>query len=464
MKHPDFDLNNTDRNDILKAVRDFTDLLYNHIENSKGYNAPDPLHPSPGNLLNPEEEDTYANLLTFIDKHLNSSGINAASGRHLGYIPGGGLLESAIGNYIASIANYYSGVSYAAPVAVEIENSLIQWAGKLMGYPNGFLGNIASGGSIAHLTAMHAAKNAMEIDAANIRSHSIYFSAETHHSIHKALKITGLNECHIRTIPIDKSYCLDTYKLKEQIEADIQNGIQPFLIVSNAGSTNSGAVDDIAFVSDLAKKHKIWHHVDAAYGGFLNLTKRGRELFKGINKSDSMILDPHKGLFQSYGLGIVLVKNGKHLHNAFTEHADYMRDAETDQPLSPADLSIELTRPFRGLGMWMALKIHGVDKFTRALDQKLDLADMFYRRIKELGFETGPKPQLTVVLFRLKNDQLNTQLINDIHKNCPVFISSTNYGEKLWLRIAVLSHRTTQVHLDELIDFILDWKNKNGGL
>lgn len=464
VNHEDFDLNSSDRRNLLEAVRDFTDLLYNHIEHSKGYSGPTEQTETPENLLNPAAQDTYSNLMDFIDKHLNNSGINAASGRHIGYIPGGGLLESAIGNYIASLGNYYSGVSHAAPVAVEIENSIIQWTGELMGYPKGFLGNIASGGSIAHLTALYTAKNAMGIDAENVRSQSIYFSSETHHSIYKALKVTGLNECKIRIISVNESYCLNTQVLKEQVESDIKNGIKPFLIISNAGSTNSGAVDDLSFVSDIAKQHKIWHHVDAAYGGFMNLTNRGKKLFKGISDSDSMILDPHKGLFQSYGLGIVLVKNGQHLRNAFTEHADYMRDAETDEPLSPADLSIELTRPFRGLGMWMALKIHGVDKFARALDQKLDLAEMFYHRIKEMGFETGPKPQLSVVLFRLDNDDLNTQLIQAIHSSCMAFISSTNYGEKLWLRIAVLSHRTTREHIDELIDFISDWKNKNSGL
>ena len=457
MTHESFDFKSSERKNVLTALKDFTELLYHHIDKDKGYAASAGLTQTPENLLDPRRHDSYENLLAFIDSHLNQSGINAASGRHLGYIPGGGLLESAIGNYIASLGNYYSGVSYAAPVAVEIENHLIQWTGEIMGYKPGFLGNITSGGSIAHLTALHTARNARKIKSENIRNQCIYFSSETHHSIHKGLKLTGLDESHIRIIPVDAKYCLDTKVLESQVLNDIKAGLTPFMIISNAGSTNSGSVDDIPFISQFCKRHNIWHHVDAAYGGFFNLTTRGKAVLKGIQNSDSMILDPHKGLFQSYGLGIVLIKYGEFLQNAFTEHADYMRDAEIKEPLSPADLSIELTRPFRGLGMWMALKIHGIEKFAEALNQKLDLAEMFHHRIKEMKFETGPKPQLSVVLFRLKNDAHNTELIRDIHKNCPVFISSTNYGAQLWLRIAVLSHRTTLEHIEELLSYLNEW-------
>src|SRR5690606_7770969 len=126
---------------------------------------------------------------------------------------------------------------------------------------------------------------------------------------------------------------------------------------------------------------------------------------------------------------------------------------EIDEPSSPADLSIELTRRFRGLGMWMALKIHGLEKIANALNHKIDLVEVFYHRIKEMGFVTGPPPQLSVVLFRLEDNGLNARLIQAIHNACAVFISTTNYGENLWLRNAVLSHRTTQEHLDELVDF-----------
>jgi len=457
MTHDSFDFNSPEREILLNTLKEFTEILYRHIEGSKGYTSQDNLTQYDENLLNPRDKDSYNNLLNFIDSHLNKSGINAASGRHLGYIPGGGMLESAIGNYIASLGNYYSGVSYAAPIAVDIENHLIQWTGEVMGYEPGFLGNITSGGSLAHLTALHTAKNARKINSTNIRNQCIYFSSETHNSIHKALKITALEECHIRVIPVDDNYCVDTQVLESRILSDIKAGLTPFMIVSNAGSTNSGAVDDLSSISKFSHKHNIWHHVDAAYGGFFNLTHRGKVVLNGIQESDSMILDPHKGLFQSYGLGIVLIKNGKLLQKAFTEHADYMRDAETIESLSPANLSIELTRPFRGLGMWMALKIHGIGKFSEALNQKLDLADMFFNRIKTMGFETGPNPQLSVVLFRLENDEDNTRLIQDIHFNCSVFIFSTNYGDKLWLRIAVLSHRTRREHVEELLDYLNGW-------
>jgi len=186
MSQESFDLHSSERKELLNTVNKFTELLYRHIDDSNGYTSPEDSPEPPEKLLDPQIKDTYENLLNFIDSHVNQSGINAASGRHLGYFPGGGLLESAIGNYIASLGNYYSGMSFASPIAVEIENHLIQWTGEMMGYKPGFLGNITSGGSIAHLTALHTARNARKISSENIRNQCLYFSSETHHSIHKA--------------------------------------------------------------------------------------------------------------------------------------------------------------------------------------------------------------------------------------------------------------------------------------
>src|SRR5690606_25339946 len=185
-----------------------------------------------------------------------------------------------------------------------------------------------------------------------------------------------------------------------QIETDAREGLRPFLLFGNAGSTDAGAVDPLDELAAIAKQYEIWFHVDAAYGGFFLLTKAGREKLKGIELADSVIMDPHKGLFIPYGTGIVMVKDVHHLLVANNFEANYMQDTRTqDHEYSPSQLAPELSKHFRGLRMWLPLKIHGEKPFAASLQEKLLLAQYFYQKVRELGFQTGPFPDLSIVMF-----------------------------------------------------------------
>ena len=247
-------------------------------------------------------------MLDLLEERIDKTGLNPASGGHLGYIPGGGIYASALGDYIAAITNRYAGVFYASPGAVRIENALINWMGKLIGYTDNFGGNLTSGGSFANLIAIATARSAGKIKSKDLESTVIYVCQQAHHSILKALKITGMEECIIRIIELDDHFRMNIDKLQLQIEKDKKEGLHPFLLLGNAGSTDVGAVDPLYEMAAIAKENNLWFHVDAAYGGFFLLTKEGREKMKGIELADSVIMDPHKGLFIPYGLGIVMVK------------------------------------------------------------------------------------------------------------------------------------------------------------
>jgi len=414
-------------------------------------------------FLNPEKKNSFIDLLKFLDQVLNKSGIQAASGKHLGYIPGGGLFENAVGDYLSTLSNYYSGVSFASPYAVKMENALINWASNLIGYEREAKGNITSGGSVANLTALFTAKKARGIQSKNIEKQVIYLTSQTHHSINKALKVTGLDEAVIRCLNINQHFEMEVADLERQVKMDQKEGLFPFLVISNAGSTNSGAIDQLDEIATVSAEHHLWHHVDAAYGGAFLLSKQGKKQLSGIERSDSVTIDPHKGLFQSYGVGMVLVKKGDLLFQAFAEDADYMRDVDSEESTaSPSNLSIELSRPFRGLRLWMALKLHGIEKYAAALDEKLLLTQYLFRKLKGLNFIIGPPPKLSVVLFRTENDLLTKALIQEIHKEGKVFISSTVIEGEIWLRAAILSHRTSMMEVDQLIEFLTQWlQNKN---
>ena len=412
-----------------------------------------------------KDKESLDDILEFFKERVVDTGLNPASGGHLGYIPGGGIYSSALGDYLAAVTNRYAGVFYASPGAVKMEDALINWTGKLMGFSDGFGGNLTSGGSIANLIALHTAKHHKNITTSKASKSVVYCTSQSHHSIYKALKNIGLETCTIREIPLDSNFRISIPALETQIKHDEHIGLNPFLIIANAGSTDVGAIDPMEKLSNISKTHNIWMHVDAAYGGFFMLTGLGKERLKGIELADSVILDPHKSLFMPYGLGIVLVKNIDHLASAHAYSANYMRDAEMENQYSPADLSPELSKHFRGLRMWLPLKLYGQSAFSDYLNEKLQLTNYLHQELKAIGYEVLCEPDLSVVAFRLElknydSDVLNKIILDEIQKDGRIFISSTVLEDKLTLRAAILSFRTHQKEIDLFLHLLKKIKNQ----
>ena len=279
-----------------------------------------------------------------------------------------------------------------------------------------------------------------------------------HHCVVKAIKFAGLAEATIREIPMDDRFRMKTDALRKQIERDKKNGLIPLIIFASAGTTDIGAVDPLDEIGDIAENNDIWFHVDAAYGGFFMLTDQGKKVMKGIDKSDSLTIDPHKGLFLPYGSGAVLVKDGQKLYDSQHMTANYLQDTlKATEEASPADLSPELSKHFRGLRMWLPLQLFGVQPFRAALDEKLLLARYCYEQIQKIdGIEVGPEPELSVLFFRYipesgDPNEFNQKLVDSIHKDGRVFLSSTHINGNIYLRIAVLNFRT---HLED-VDLML---------
>lgn len=391
--------------------------------------------------------------IKIIDEHVDRPGLNPASGGHLGYIPGGGIYYSALGDYMAAVTNRYAGIRFTGPGAVALEHSLVRWMTTLVGYPATAAGNLTSGGSIANLCAIVSARDASGLKAADWHRAVIYTTEHAHHCLDKAYRIGGMGESVRRVIPMDDRFRMDTVALERAIEADRHEGLRPFLVVGNAGSTDVGAIDPLDRIAEIAKQNKLWFHIDAAYGGFFILTDEGREKLRGIEKSDSVVMDPHKGLFLPYGLGTVLVRERGHLKHSHQYSAAYMQDAAGADEDSPADLSPELTKHFRGLRLWLPLKLHGLAPFRACLQEKLLLARYSHDQLKQMdGFEVLNEPELSVVAFRYvpKNgdaNALNKRIQAAVQKDGRVFISSTTIRGTVYLRFAILAFRT---HLETM--------------
>jgi aromatic-L-amino-acid decarboxylase len=402
-----------------------------------------------------------AELLAALRQDVDTPGINPASGGHLGYIPGGGQYYAALGDYLADVFNRYAGVAYASPGAVRLEKSLVRWMADLVGYPASAAGDLTSGGSIANLMAIVAARDAAGLRGADLASSPLYMSSQVHHCVDKALRIAGLGECPVRIVPVDRRYRMIPEALDAAIAADVRAGLLPWLVVASAGTTNTGAVDPLDAIADVARQHALWLHVDAAYGGFFLLTHHGRRILDAIGRSDSLVMDPHKGLFLPYGSGAVLVRDGASLAKAHYYDASYMQDARAaGQELSPADLSPELSRPFRGLRMWLPLMLCGLAPFRAALDEKLLLARYFHHKLSAMrGWELGPEPDLSVVTYRYRPeqgdaDEFNRRLLAAIHDDGRIFVSSTVTDGHFVLRLAVLHFRTHREQVDLLLELL----------
>jgi aromatic-L-amino-acid/L-tryptophan decarboxylase len=390
-------------------------------------------------------------LLDVLRTEVDPVGINSASGKHMGFIPGGGLWASSVADMLADVANKYSGIAFSGPGSVKMESQVLQWMTNIIGYPSSAFGNLTSGGSIANLIAIKAARDFHAINSTNVRKAVVYCGEQTHHSIYKALNITGLHEAVLRKISLTENFRLDVNQLKEQLQKDRAEGLQPFLIVASAGTTDTGAVDPLDAIANIAEEYKAWFHVDAAYGGFFILLDEMKEKLRGIERSDSIVLDPHKTLFLPFGSGAVLLKSKNVLLASNSSRASYLADADDFGDINPADTGVELTRPNRGLRIWLPLQLHGVGPFKACLREKIALSNYFYEEVGKLGFEKGPQPDLTVSIFRLPGDadnSTNQKLVDAIHEDGRVFLSSTTIKGKLWLRCAVVSHRTHKEEID----------------
>ncbi len=401
-------------------------------------------------------------LLETLDVAVDQSNINPASGGHLGYIPGGGIFPAALGDFLADVTNRYSGIHYASPGAAKMEQQLVSWMTGLIGFPAAAGGDLTSGGSTANLAGIVTARDASGLRARDYENSCIYMTRQVHHCVDKAIRVSGLEECNIRFVPMDERHRMDASVLNEMIASDKSNGLKPWLVVASAGTTDSGAVDPFLRIGAIVKEHNLWLHVDAAYGGFFILCSEGAEALQGLNQADSIVIDPHKGLFLPYGTGAVLVKNVHLLAKAHRFSADYLQDAKNSGfGYSPADLSVELSRPFRGLRLWLPLKLFGLSPFRAALEEKIWLARYFHERMSAIdGFETGPYPDLSVVTFRYvprqgNVDEINAQLLKAIHDDGRIFISSTMLDGCFTLRVAILHFRTHREEVDYLINFLV---------
>jgi aromatic-L-amino-acid decarboxylase len=403
----------------------------------------------------PEHGQSPAELLALLFERAIPQSFNTAGPGYLAYIPGGGLFHTAVADLITDAVNRYMGLWIAAPALAQIEATVIRWFCDLVGYPASARGILTTGGSLANFSAVVTARR--ERLPENFLPGTMYVSDQTHHSIQKAALLAGFPPANVRAIPVDAQFRIRVDVLEQRMAEDRKAGFTPFLVVGNAGTTNTGAVDDLLALAEITWHERVWFHVDAAYGGCFLFTTQGRTSLRGIEQADSVTLDPHKGLFLSYGTGSLLVKDGSALKRAHQVTAAYLPAGDDDPEIVDfANMSPELSREFRGLRVWLPFKMHGVTPFRRNLEEKLELTRWATAELRKIpGIEIVAEPQLSIVAFRLTRpgwgtealNRLNHELLQRINAYKRVYLSSTLLHGTFVLRICVLSFRT---HLDRM--------------
>ena len=379
--------------------------------------------------------------------------------RNFAFVPGPSNFVGAMADAISSALNIFCGAWIGPSGTAQIELMTIEWLRQLFEFPASGGGLFVSGGSMANLTCLAVARHTNL--ANNPANATVYFSDQTHSSVAKGLKILGFQQYQLRKLPSDENFCLPMDALAKKIAADRQQGLVPFCVVANAGTTNAGAIDPLEKIADFCAAEGLWMHVDGAYGGSAAISKTGRGVLAGMNRADSLSIDPHKWMFQPYEIGCALIRNQQHLKDTFKVSAEYLKIIEqsAEQP-NFSDYGVQLTRGFRALKLWMSLKAFGVEAFREAIEIGIENAlytEGLLRQSPEWEIITPASLGILTFRFVAKNlsedqlSQLNSDMASEMITSGYAMLSPTVMRGKTVQRMCTINPRTTRGDIETTI-------------
>jgi glutamate/tyrosine decarboxylase-like PLP-dependent enzyme len=355
-----------------------------------------------------EGEDPYG-LLRILSRDVLPVPFHSDHPRFYSFVPSPTNFVSVLGDLLTSAHNVFVGHWLASSTATQIELIVIDWLKQFCGYPASGGGILLSGGSMANLSAIATAREVI-LGGPSDRA-VIYCSDQTHSSLAKGVRILGFRRDQRRTVPTDEGLRLALPVLEAMIAEDRAAGRVPFCVVANGGATNTGAVDPLPGLADVCAREGMWLHVDGAYGAAAVITARGQEALRGLERADSITLDPHKWLFQPYEIGCLLVRDAAHLRRAFRvsedDHADYLQDVvrQVGGEVNFYEMGPQLTRSFKALKLWLSLRTFGLAEFRRAIEVGFEMADEAERVLRaDPRWEVVTPSQMGVVTFRWRGD------------------------------------------------------------
>jgi aromatic-L-amino-acid decarboxylase len=405
--------------------------------------------------------------------------------RFFGYVASPSTAPGAFADLIASTLNSNVTSWRSGPAATEIERTVVSWLAALIGCGNNTAGILTSGGSMANLTALmvaHRTKANRDVASTGLWNSrvpmTLYASDQIHMSIPKAADILGLGREQVRLVESDDRFRMNVTSLREGIARDLNSGLTPFCLVASAGTVNTGAVDPLSEIAEVAKEFGLWFHVDGAYGALAALDETKRPLFRGLELADSVSLDPHKWLYVPIDCGCLLFRDEAKARAAFSfDDADYIKVHEQDSEESFAfwNYGPELSRRFRALKIWLTLRYYGTRRIASAISEDNALAAYLGQAIEQAqDFELLAPPELSICCFRYlppslqskskaksldevdysEVDKLNNKIMLAVQRGGRAYVSSATLRGSLALRACITNFRTTRADIDETLEVI----------
>jgi aromatic-L-amino-acid decarboxylase len=412
----------------------------------------------------PEKGTPPAELLDLLERDIFSNSFHTDHPRFYAFVPSPSNYVSVMGDLLTSAHNLFAGHWMASSAAGQLELNVIDWLCEIVGYGEGSGGILVSGGSMANLSAIAAAREA-KLGGPNEKA-VLYCSNQTHSSLAKAMRVLGFKPEQRRLVETGADFRISIPALEAAIREDRAAGRVPFCVVANAGTTNTGAVDPMDAIAEVCARENLWLHVDGAYGAAAVVTDRGRAALSGMARADSITIDPHKWLFQPYELGCLLVKDGGVLRHAFRieddDHADYLNDVlrHVKQDVNFMERGVELTRSFKALKLWLSLRTFGLAEFRRAMDVGFDMAEHAERRLREdPRWEIVTPARMGIVTFRWRGagktgaqlDEIVSRTADAMRLDGYALVLSTALAGRNTLRICPIHPGTNAGEIDETI-------------
>jgi glutamate/tyrosine decarboxylase-like PLP-dependent enzyme len=429
----------------------------------------------------PTDGEDLRSVLAEWNERVYPYAAHQGSPRWFGYVMGSGTPVGTLADALAASVNMNVGAWMGGPSATEVERQCLRWLAEIVGYPTDCGGVLTSGGTMANHTAIYTAlQSATEFRSreSGLRADdrpgrfTLYESAhEAHSSVERVAEMIGVGSDAIRRVPCDDEYRMDPDALDEMLREDVEAGNVPFCVVAYVGSINVSAVDPLAAIADVCADHGVWMHADGACGAVGAILPEKADRYEGLERADSVTLDPHKWLSVPYSCGCVLFRDPEPQARAFSMHADYLdfTDEEAYHGVNFGFLGPEMSRSFRALKLWMSLKHRGVEGYRRLLRQSCRCADHLHDRVAAADdFEAVQEPNLFIYSFRylppdLRGaepreavddyvDRLNQRVADELRFGGEAFVTTTEVRDRTVIRLSICSHRTTPTDIDRTFE------------
>ena len=415
--------------------------------------------------LLPESAEDPISVLDNVCREMIDKGFHVPSANYFGLMNPTPTYMGFLAEALVAALNPQLATLARSQLASKIELETVRWMAERVGWSSDFGGTFTSGGNEANFSGLALAlasafPNAVEEGVASIGGQPVvYGSTESHHSLDKSAGLLGIGRKALRRIPVDDNLQMEPGQLEKAIEDDLRSGRKPFCAVATAGTTNSGIVDDLVAISEVCRRHKLWLHVDGAYGASAVFSDKHRDLLRGIELADSITIDPHKWLAVPFAAGVILTRHPKILETAFSVTSPYMPKAAGAWLPDNARVSTQWTRRMNSLKLWLTLRVHGRRAYEDHIDRQLQLARSFAAWIeKSEHFELAAQPMLTIINFRMKSNELDArqmallhgQIAEEVTRDGQRWISDTVVNGKSVLRMMVISYLTEERHLHDL--------------